>query len=1324
MPGNVANVVLDDDVHAEEDRMLGIALGLLSRGNADAGYVTARAHNFVVAARPVTRQRNKKMPVVVLPVVRLRRKVFGEDDGARDTCGDAGTSLAAVMDAWHDATANRTHAEEVAVRDKIEQLAERYERPSEGPIVVAGEDTEAVEACRLASGVAHAFRLCKADEVGRTGAWLLYGRRAWRAVLSGHRAPVVRRFDATVYRAHLGALRPGDPVTVLFDTLARDPGTSASVEQAEAVLTETGVRLAKPLLLPAVNASTSSADISMDTLAPWMSGCALYGKAYDQFRFSKRALLRDGHACVEMAGDAPLELWWPTPEQASSAAGSERARACVSLQACREVGGTEAEMLGAADHAALRSVIETAVAALGGPEDEASTGEAGMLGPDMESWRRSELRRLGTFLGLVRSRNAEDATYIRARLPELKKEAKAGVAKTLVQIGGAGRGVKTSADCPRLLPIPYPSGWQRLVNSSFSDATAPTDAAFTSRWALLPHGKIIDRMSERIDIANKIDEMYSTAKYGEGRAESSSVLQGHMHLADVVALRSDAGDSILYDHVRVIDANCIHRLAGEIGVAARAEAVKALLPAIAFAERGSDIELHATRAGMWESSPVADPAIGKEPTVVTSGPDYASYAGDAQDEANALESMILGIADMPHYRGIRVRVDRDDDGTVAASTPSRLLKALLSAAGIDDLGVEEEMAVMSNFEYYAPQDASMKVLQKQVHEIKMRRKELMERVRDKLGEPYEEFEKRLIARVRERHAADVLRGNVVMLAALAGMVVQRVPADVPGCGGKGAPKVLACAAAAVISSFAADAPLSGGGARKKPQQGKKRGPTAKDENSDLEAAISQARSDIEKDKPNGQLRVDKRSRKSSSVVVGAATEAWPHFRPSMHHTKARVNKTECGGGVSDKLVVALRDHVQSQSALMLGYNRQPLRNANSCCMHVVSPGVSAWELLAKASAELRALHRAAQSEKPSEAATRGVAPPLPCLLPRETGAAGADGWHAAGSLLEVAAPMIISAAPVERAAASAEVSIQAAVSSIVSVPGSVLADVLAPMAATKSDAEARGMWGGMEEQYARAFDTLAADAGVDAAMRNEMVEQFVRVSYTDVTRIGDACRVTMSFLRADLVPTLRRMADRRDIRDAEIAVLFSRLATLPGSGEMLATVSDLADGASGGWWDAMQVLPAYRGLVIAGYTCVMILERVSKLSPVLMSIAALLLRRWGQKLNFNRGDRRAEDDQAMKEEREKIKRGKLHDMEALGDEYKELLREYRKVMEVPFGAVIGKGGVAVVAEGDDGSPRPQAVEPPRAQDAREMYWSDGEGDDIDVDNTAGYNGDD
>jgi hypothetical protein len=138
----------------------------------------------------------------------------------------------------------------------------------------------------------------------------------------------------------------------------------------------------------------------------------------------------------------------------------------------------------------------------------------------------------------------------------------------------------------------------------------------------------------------------------------------------------------------------------------------------------------------------------------------------------------------------------------------------------------------------------------------------------------------------------------------------------------------------------------------------------------------------------------------------------------------------------------------------------------------------------------------------------------------------------------------------------------------------------------------------------------------------------------------------------------------------------------------------------------------------------MILERVSKLSPVLMSIAALLLRRWGQKLNFNRGDRRAEDDQAMKEEREKIKRGKLHDMEALGDEYKELLREYRKVMEVPFGAVIGKGGVAVVAEGDDGSPRPQAVEPPRAQDAREMYWSDGEGDDIDVDNTAGYNGDD
>ena len=347
VPGDVADVVLEDDMHAEEDRMLGVALGLLSMGNADAEYVSARAANFVAAARPTTRLpvATQMGPVVVLPVVRLRRKVFGENEGGRDLCGDADTSLVDVMDAWNEVTENRTHAEEVIVRDKVLQLAERYERPTEGPVAVAGEDTEAVEACRLASGVVHAFRLCKGDEVGRTTSWLMYGRRAWRAALSGRRPPTVRRFDATAYRAHLEALRPGDAVTVLFDTLARDPGTSASVEQADAVITTNGVRLAKPLILPAVSASASS-DIALDTRAPWMSGCAMYGSAYtpaDKFRFSKRVLLTEGRACVEITGDAPLEMWWPTPEQACSAVGSERTRACVSLQACKEIGGTEAE---------------------------------------------------------------------------------------------------------------------------------------------------------------------------------------------------------------------------------------------------------------------------------------------------------------------------------------------------------------------------------------------------------------------------------------------------------------------------------------------------------------------------------------------------------------------------------------------------------------------------------------------------------------------------------------------------------------------------------------------------------------------------------------------------------------------------------------------------------------------------------------------------------------------------------------------------------------------------------------------------------------------
>ena len=122
------------------------------------------------------------------------------------------------------------------------------------------------------------------------------------------------------------------------------------------------------------------------------------------------------------------------------------------------------------------------------------------------------------------------------------------------------------------------------------------------------------------------------------------------------------------------------------------------------------------------------------------------------------------------------------------------------------------------------------------------------------------------------------------------------------------------------------------------------------------------------------------------------------------------------------------------------------------------------------------------------------------------------------------------------------------------------------------------------------------------------------------------------------------------------------------------------------------------------------------------SIAMHLASKWEEKAFFNRNDARVEDEKLITEEREEIKRQKIAVLESIGEEDREFIREYRNLGErgakswddiAREFAPVSRNDVNQ-AEMDDALTKlgDASAFSEGEMEARDMYWSDNEGDGI------------
>jgi hypothetical protein len=234
-----------------------------------------------------------------------------------------------------------------------------------------------------------------------------------------------------------------------------------------------------------------------------------------------------------------------------------------------------------------------------------------------------------------------------------------------------------------------------------------------------------------------------------------------------------------------------------------------------------------------------------------------------------------------------------------------------------------------------------------------------------------------------------------------------------------------------------------------------------------------------------------------------------------------------------------------------------------------------------------------------------------------------------------------------------------------------------------------------------------------------------------------ALRGILGFMRADLAPALRQagaigagFGRSKDDKKGDVALreLVFRISAHSPPLE----ASDAANALTGMAQHLTAALRAIHGTpkterrrwaMLAGHVGVGAMHAIatcvspsSRLSPVVASIAGLVMRRWLEKLRFNRSDAREQEEQAVKEEREAVKRERRRLDELMTDDAKELQRELRA-------AGLGSAGDALrdMAE-DDGrlhmsvaekEPKEAVKKKAGEEDARDFYWSGDDGDDVD-----------
>jgi hypothetical protein len=1276
----VVEVVEDDTVVVVSDdgEVQGAILGLLNKSGVVSSVEDAarRSATFLRATKP-SYGGSQHSGVRILPVVGVRRMVYYAtdqpaliDDSGCAVGTRARADLGAHLDRWGELSANKSRAGDVTVREKLWRLSNRF-TGSGG--TVAATDMDAVQGCALDGSsirsplsstirllgptTVDSIRLHDGDEVERTG-WLLVGR----GVRVGADVKRMDRLDLAELEAFLASLVPKSRVRVMLDDDPPGKLRDGAVSADAAGVVIDGVH--KPLRLT----------------APWESGAFLLpppDSKWSKLQFGGKAALSDpGTAmCVVVTGDRlPDAVWLP-----AFVASLNVADAMASA-------GMQDVPLTPRMYAAAKARIEDALPDAG-QADDAGTGEtetpaddAGTGDDATEGGGGHELAHLAAFVEQVRQRNAADAAYFGTS---------GGSGGAMV--GGAVNHIRASqqAKCADIERLPHAGSWGWWMNASFAaHATAPADAELVERWMAVPHGD--PRECAKQDVKDRVDELFASAAVsGRKMLDRVSVLQGHLRLSDAVSTRVPSsggrGDALAYDHVRALDRKCFaSAFAKEAAGRAHAALADARAAVVEFKRSGGNavvINALARTVAAWAAKPVAVSYLRPFQRVV----DYGAFAGGHGDDADAdVLQLVMGNGDMQFYHKARQPQQQAPQQAPQAVDERVLLRELMAAAGIaGGLTGEEERVVLNNVQYYgsAARDEHDALLRRQVGNVKQRRRGIIDAVvgkRRMSADEYEDMEQRIVQKLVERNQRSNLVGTVALLAALLSLLIERdaarlSPAAVsPGCRGghKAAAEVhladvMSCAAGEVIAAHGAADDVAAAA------RGDKKKATGDGGTLSMSDRIAKLAAAIERDKPTGALVVPtKRGRSRTSTAV----DEWSGFRPRIPELPHFV-----APGPAADLADAIVEHVGRQKSILLGFNRQPLKRLNACCMAAATEG--AWDsMLSDASASashLRDLLSRAASQSPDG----GVASTNTATKVRRGAVVSdvsSDGWHAVGKLATMKGfPAVVP--HVERLAQPAA------------------AHKKKDDGAPPSDDDASAELG---------FDGLVAAAKLDASVADDLRAAFF--AGNGAPQSQGVRGIAERFLLYDMGPALRRVARTGAYRtDPELADLSARLFSHQPASETATFIKDglmtMAAGATVARFRGADGPDAANACMTVLYGVIHAGQPSPRLLPVAQSLVTLLMRRWRDKLRFNRMDTQTLLDDARRmdafREGEKLKRAVVN--ERLGDEEHRILRELRKVRKVDVEQeFVGDGD----NDNDNDAGKDDAGGGPE-EDAKGMFWA-------------------
>jgi hypothetical protein len=1355
----------------DEGVLHGSLLGLLQGHGGDTLGIEQRAQAMLdvalslkqgsVPSRPAPQQVSPRVRVV--PVIHVVRKTYGATAGELqgDTCAgrnliDAGETLDHYLDRLSDVVQSKDP--DLSVREKVHQLSERFARlsqglgPEPGPkarLVTFALDADGIEACAVRSHrrplrvcgptVLDGHRLHAGDEVNMTGLLLL------RDMSDMHNAATrVEVFDALAYKDHVRSLRAGDAVSVMLDVPAFDARTMRHVASVRGKLAAVGAALVVRQLVPSVIVPTvgvtACTELRLDGRAPWQSGAFVYGAEYKGHRFCKSGVALGGVAVMVSLPPDPrqdpelMEMILPAVPSLLSGLDHDGWVSELDLRAASGMpGGVVTDM----HHGDIKRIVEFAVTRVQGAQTEPASrhehgdehGDSPVARPGVRTIRRPEFARLRHFVGTVRDRNAGDEQYLKANAAALKvlhDKLKASIAR-----GGGVQRAAGASDCAERVPRSGPlRGQGQWLLASFDHPTGHGDSAFLTAWDSLPHGNL--KKSEKPDVQDRIDKLL--AEWSRKLPELPAVVsmsQGHVTLADLVGARANSawGPAVPYDHIRAVDVPCITTLARQVQQDLSRDAEQALRAAVTFSSPDHVLSSLERKVALWADGPVQDTSPSKTFTYATADPRDQDLYEDQEND----QDLVLTIADLSHYRSLQADPTPGSKQLPPpeAEEPAALLDELLDAVGLE-LDAAETALVMSNVDFYAPMDAALKRLDRQVLELKKRRAELQERSKLK-GDAYAAFERSLVQRLRQRILGAAQHDQVVVMCAMLALIVERHPGRLEpssakfSCPGPGSRQlalshILACAAREVLLQHQ---PASDQQQQQQERQGTgRRNKKTASVNvnvpalAELERLVTDRRAQVSKDKP-GPVPLGKPGPVPLGSQSASGDPSWRHFRPLMH----AAHEAQAGAAKhhtrATALIAALQQHMHAQQSLIIGFNNQRLRHVNACCMDPIGvSGESLWKSLARASGDVMRAHAAlAQPDtKWSQVTARVVngVPPGSAMTARvpsgnDRGVPLPD-WHVSSGDVKVPSPLEIPALP-RQAQSPDRPSLKELVAAVVA---SVRDDRLAAVAVElDKPAQQQAAWARFEQGVVDSFRKLAGTVELDKALTVNLEEAVVRQQHSSTDLLHDVHAVSLNFLAADLGPAFKALeAGPTNHLDAGLREALARIASHEPAAEAAALRQAAGKIRPDVTPAARKLLAAFPDLRAATSLAVhlgvdamaqLVDAAPPRLTGSVSAFVSLLLMRLQSKVAFNRRDRTADDvDRAMEQARtaENLRRIRIRDQ--LSDDDKAFLREYQKIgRKVDWDAV--ESEFAGQANPKASSIRSRTRGP---EDARGLYWSD------------------